>query len=87
MEMSVKVSLLKQAKEIVESYLRQNYIGEFDVFYSLGQDKNNFSDQYLRIQLDTNKKYFGAFAKKIRKILVAQNADYTSLNIKIIKKS
>jgi len=81
--MSVKVSLLKNAKKLVDNWLDINFESNYNLFYSLGTKEKSYKDQFLKIELDCEERLFGFYATKIREMLISENADYENLSMKI----
>jgi len=81
--MSVKISLLKEAKRIVLDWLETNYSGGFSAFYSTGTKEKSFKDQFLKIELDCEEIQFPLYASKIRNELLTIDESYSELRFKI----
>lgn len=81
--MSIKISLLKNAKILISDWLKENYKGDFNVFYSIGTQENNYKDQFLKVKLDCDIKKFPLFASKIRHELLLKDSIYSDLKFKI----
>lgn len=82
--MSIKISALKKSKILVLEYLQDNYPNEkFNAFYSIGEQNNDFSDQFLKIETNFSQKDRDLLKDELLDFLVKTDAHYESLRIRM----
>jgi len=84
--MSVRLSKLKQSKVIVYEYLKNKYPNKsFVLFYSIGEQKSDYTNQCLKIETDIENSKWSGLKKEVEDFLIGVDEHYIGLNIKVTK--
>lgn len=84
--MSVRLSKLKLSKVIVYEYLKKKYPNKsFVLFYSIGEQKSDYTNQFLKIETDIENNKWLSLKKEVEDFLIDNDEHYIGLNIKINK--
>lgn len=82
--MSVKISFLKKSKGLVNDFIKQNYQDlNFCLFYSIGEQSNDFMDQFLKVECSLSEEKKEDLRIKILDFLTKKDIHYSELRVRM----
>lgn len=82
--MSVRISSLKKSKVLVYEYLKGKYpFNKFSIFYSIGEKKDDYLDQHLKVETDISPENWNELKKEVSDFLIKSDQHYISLRIRV----